>query len=83
MKTLYEEKFTWQGAHGITCDYTLLPGSPRTATEPATEDEIEMDTLYLHGHDIGEMCDILESNGARIWEQIQETILETKPWKNQ
>lgn len=73
---------TWRGSYGITVDYTRIPGAPRTATEPETADEVEIDTMYLNGADIGEMCDVLESNGCQIWESIQETIVEARPWES-
>lgn len=78
-----QESGTWRGAFGITVDYTRIPGTPRTATEPETADEVEIETVYWNNQDIGEICDILESNGCQIWEQLQETIVEAQPWNNQ
>jgi len=65
---------------GVSVYYKLEPGQPATATEPATADEVRIESICVDSYDISDMLDKLDSSGWDIWQRCHDIINARKPW---
>ncbi len=76
-------QYEWKSTGCVSVQFKLAPGSPRTATEPATADEVEIIEVWRGSENIDGVIGALEDAGCNIYETLQERILESRCWEDE